>query len=153
MPALLILFAPLQPLGSFSAARTPMNVVEVPSEDVSEYALPDGDVVDLSVSDFVVRSLWEGGESLKGRSVRLVGFVSPDPAGGWWSSRLNITCCTADATGFKVKVRSSEVFAADTWVSVVGVWSGTGEYVDRQFVPVLDAVSVQKVEQPANPYE
>jgi uncharacterized membrane protein YcgQ (UPF0703/DUF1980 family) len=42
----------------------------------------------------------------------------------------------------------------DTWVTVTGVWHPKGELgTDAAWPPVLDATSVRRVEQPADPYE
>ena len=91
------LIAP-QPLGAFSAERA--AAPPPPPASQSYDALPAGDPVDLTLRDFTSRSLWGGGKTLEGRSVALVGFVTPRPAGGYFVTRLVIACSSARRCGW-----------------------------------------------------
>ena len=85
----------------------------------------------------------------------MVGFVSPRPAGGFYLTRIAVTCCAADARPILIAVRgASAAFRADTWIAVTGTYDGLdpGAGTDQQ-VPVIRAESVEPVPTPAEPYE
>ncbi|WP_327316510.1 hypothetical protein [Streptomyces sp. NBC_01235] len=102
-----------------------------------------------TVAGFGSRAIHESGRSLKGtlaegRTVRLTGFVTHGDDGAWDVTRLLVTCCAADATTSK----------ADTGVTVTGTWRPKGRPgSDGARPPALDAGTVARVEQPADPDE
>ncbi|MDG9714769.1 TIGR03943 family putative permease subunit [Streptomyces sp. DH10] len=152
LPALALLLFPPPALGSYSAER---EADRRAARGVGTFpALPPGNPLDLALGDFGSRAVYDRGRSLKGRTVRLTGFVTRDADGTWYVTRLLVSCCAADATTAKAEVRGSGAPPVDTWVTVTGTWRPEGELgSDAAWPPVLDATSVRRVRQPDNPYE
>ncbi|GAB3015312.1 TIGR03943 family protein [Streptomyces pseudoechinosporeus] len=150
-PALALLLFPPPALGSYSAER---EEAKVAAQGVGTFPkLPAGDPVELTLNSFASRAQWDSGASMKGRTFRLTGFVTKDDDGRWYVARLFVNCCAADAAPLKVQVRGAEAPARDTWVTVTGTWHRTGAPGSDEARPVLNATSVQRVDQPSNPYE
>ncbi|TPQ21721.1 TIGR03943 family putative permease subunit [Streptomyces sporangiiformans] len=167
-PALALLLFPPPALGSYSADR---EEAKVAAQGVGTFPeLPPGpaeDPVDLTLGSFASRAQWDSGASMKGRTLRLTGFVTRHSNGDgddggngngngngtWYVARLLVSCCAADAQALKVQIRGAEAPAADTWVTVTGTWHPTGKPGSNEARPVLDATSVRHVKQPSNPYE
>ncbi|MFJ1808844.1 MULTISPECIES: hypothetical protein [unclassified Streptomyces] len=102
------------------------------------------------------RAIHDSGCSLKGRTVRLTGVVTHGDDSTWYVTRLLATRCAADAAMGKVEIRDADddVLPADTWVTVTGTWRPKGALgSDAAWPPVLDAVTLTRVKQPADPYE
>ncbi|MBQ0847933.1 TIGR03943 family protein [Streptomyces sp. BH-SS-21] len=150
-PALALLLFPPPALGSYSAEREEARVAAQGAGTFPE--LPAGDPLDLTLGAFASRAEWDTGASLKGRTVRLTGFVTRDDDGAWSVARLRVTCCAADAQALKVEIRGEDAPAADTWVTVTGTWHPTGKPGTDAARPVLDAVSVKRTKAPSDPYE
>ena len=151
LPALALLLFPPPALGSYSAER---EAAQRAAQGVGTFpALPAGGTVELTLGEFSSRAIYDSGRSLAGRTVRLTGFVTRDD-GTWYVTRLQVACCAADATTSKVEIRGADAPPADTWVTVTGTWRPKGTLgTDGAWPPVLDAGSVRRVGQPANPYE
>lgn len=151
VPALTILFLAPPALGSYTAARE--EDAKPPSTGDSLFpALPEQGVVDMSLNEFSSRAVWDTSRTLKGHTVRLTGFVTPGPHGGWYVSRLAISCCAADAQVRKVRVHGAAAPPADAWVTVTGTWHPTGELGTDSASPALDAATVERVPAPKDPY-
>ncbi|MEU2494278.1 TIGR03943 family protein [Streptomyces sp. NPDC007883] len=152
LPAAALLLFPPPALGSYSAAREEARRA---AENVGTFpALPAGDPVDLSVSQFASRAVYDSGYSLRGRTVRLTGFVTPGDGGAWYVTRLRVACCAADATTTKVEIRGPDAVETDTWVTVTGTWRPRGELGSPSaWPPVLEATTVERVAEPSDPYE
>ncbi|MFE7069635.1 TIGR03943 family putative permease subunit [Streptomyces sp. NPDC057620] len=150
-PALALLLFPPPALGSYSAEREEARVAAQGAGTFPE--LPAGNPLDLTLGAFASRAEWDTGASLKGRTVRLTGFVTRDDDGAWSVARLRVTCCAADAQALKVEIRGEDAPAADTWVTVTGTWHPTGKPGTDAARPVLDAVSVKRTKAPSDPYE
>ncbi|MDO0934779.1 TIGR03943 family protein [Streptomyces sp. DG2A-72] len=155
LPALALLLFPPPALGSYSAGR---EAAQRAAQGVGTFpALPSGDPVRLTLAEFSSRAIYDSGRSLKGRTVRMTGFVTQDDDGTWYVTRLYVTCCAADATTSKIEIRgnaSSGHPPTDAWVTVTGTWRPKGELgSDAAWPPVLDAGSVVRVKQPLDPYE
>lgn len=158
-----VFFALLAPpsLGAFSAARAVdaavvTDQVEVIPADSGWQPLPAAPVVALPVSEYVARALWDPNQTLAGRRVRLVGFVTVDEGGRWFVTRMSIQCCAGDASAWRVAIlTSTPPPAVDTWVEVEGTWVATELPVSDEIeAPArLRAVSVREVVAPENPYE
>ena len=102
LPVLGIFLVAPPALGAYSADRSTF----VGEPTVGLEPLPEGDVVDLPVRDYVTRAVWDAGRSLEGRTVRLTGFAAPrDDGQGWDLARLSLSCCAADALASKVATR------------------------------------------------
>ncbi len=151
LPVFTIFLVAPPALGSYAADLDSVSVTE--PEDGAIPALPDGDPVDVLVSDYAIRAVWDEGKTLEGRRVRLTGFVTPRPDGTWDVTKLQLQCCAADARPYRVQAVGAEPLPADTWVEVTGTWTpGGGVRVDDA-VPLLDVDSVVVIDQPAEPYE
>ncbi|MBE8471336.1 TIGR03943 family putative permease subunit [Streptomyces justiciae] len=152
LPALALLLFPPPALGSYSAER---EAAQRAAQGVGTFpALPAGDPVELTVGEFSSRAIYDSGRSLKGRTVKLTGFVTHGDDGTWYVTRLLVSCCAADASAGKVEIRGADALPADTWVTVTGTWHPKGRLgTDAAWPPVLDATTVTRVKQPADPYE
>jgi uncharacterized repeat protein (TIGR03943 family) len=148
LPALaLLLFPPPRVRRCRNRGRAAQGVGTFP-------ALPQGDPLDLTLGEFGSRAVYDSGRSLRGRTVRLTGFVTRDADGTWYVTRLLVSCCAADASTAKAEVRGADAPAVDTWVTVTGTWHPEGALgSDAAWPPVVDATAVRRVPQPANPYE
>ncbi|CAM5489209.1 TIGR03943 family putative permease subunit [Streptomyces aurantiogriseus] len=152
LPAVALLLFPPPALGSYSAAR---EAAQRAAQGVGTFpALPAGNPVELTVAEFSSRAIYDSRRSLKGRTVRLTGFVTHGDDGTWYVTRLTVSCCAADATTSKAEVRGADALPADTWVTVTGTWHPKGALgSDEAWPPVLDVTTVTQVKQPADPYE
>jgi uncharacterized repeat protein (TIGR03943 family) len=152
LPALALLLFPPPALGSYSADR---EAAHRAAQGVGTFpALPTEDPVELTLAEFSSRAVYDSGRSLKGRTVRMTGFVTHGDDGTWYLTRLAVTCCAADATTSKVEVRGVDALPADTWITVTGAWHPKGTLGSEEaWPPVLDAATVTRVKQPADPYE
>lgn len=153
LPVLAILLVAPPALGSYTASRSSSAVAE-PKE--SEYLpLPPGDPVTTTLTDYATRTIWDEGRSLEGRRIRLVGFVTPRPGGGFYLTRIVLMCCAADGRPVRVAVPDPpRTLPADTWVAVTGRYGGLDERsTGTEQVPALRAEAVTLVPTPADPYE
>jgi uncharacterized repeat protein (TIGR03943 family) len=151
LPVLAIFLIAPPALGAFTAERATAAVVDTGSAP----PLPPGNPVSVGVGDFASRAVWDNGSTLKGRTVTMLGFVTPGKvAGTWYLTRLTLTCCAADAVTSKVlMVGPPSSPATSTWVNVVGQWTPGGGINSETAIPWLQVTSVTPVSQPANPYE
>ncbi len=153
LPPLVIFFVSPPALGAFLAERA----TEAPPPSSGQLdsmlaPLPDEDPVEMGVTEFFVRAVYDQGVSLPERRVSLVGFVSLDEDGHWYVTRLGINCCAADATVTRVVVRGADAPPRDQWVRVTGTWvDGSGTEEDT--APAVDAEDVTTVEAPRYEYE
>lgn len=138
-------------LGAYAAARDTTNGTK--PQTAHAPALPAGDPVTISVSDYVSRAVWDDGITLADRNVQMTGFVTPNPEGGWWLTRLAISCCAADAITSKIQVLNTPDLPANTWVTVTGHWVPGGGTKSDTAIPIVDVSSVEQVPAPENPYE
>ncbi|UUU37084.1 TIGR03943 family protein [Streptomyces sp. CA-210063] len=152
VPALVLLLSPPPALGSYSADR---EAAEYAARGVGTFpALPKGDPVELTLGEFSSRAIYDSKRSLKGRTVRMTGFVTHGDDGTWYLTRLLVSCCAADASPYKVEIRDDDAPTADAWVTVTGTWHPRGELgSEKAWPPALDAESVRRVAEPENPYE
>ena len=151
--AVLLLIAP-SALGSFSASRSGTALGAVQSSDFPP--LPSGDPVRVSVLDYASRAVFDQGKSLTGRQVTLSGFLLAQP-GGWYLTRMVITCCAADAQPVKVGLTGSVPagLSANEWLEVTGRYT---QKVDRdgvngETIPYLDVSSAHPVAAPKEQYD
>jgi len=151
LPVLAIFLIAPPPLGAYAAARDTTNGVQ--PREAHAPPLPPGDPVDITLSDYVGRAVWDDGITLEGRNVEMTGFVTPNGEGGWWLTRLAISCCAADAITFKVQPLDVDDLPANTWVTVTGHWVPGGGTKTDKAVPFLQVDTLEQVAQPENPYE
>ena len=152
LPVLTIFLVAPPALGAFTAARETVNSIP-DAREAQAPPLPAGDPVPIRVGDYVGRAVWDDGLTLVGRTVEMTGFVTPDPAGGWWLSRMSMACCAADAFATRIKVVEAPDLPANTWVTVTGTWVPGGGTQSADAIPLLLVESLVEVPQPRNPYE
>ena len=117
-------------------------------------ALPAGDPTTTTLQDYAVRAVWDDGRTLTGRTISLVGFVTPGSDGSWYLTRMTLTCCAADAVTTKIlMVDAPSAPPADTWLTVVGTWVPGGGTKSPTAIPWLKVSSMKKIAQPKDPYE
>ncbi|GAB3661053.1 TIGR03943 family protein [Actinocorallia lasiicapitis] len=143
-------------LGAFTASRA-STVREAPQPAAASGALPASDTpVRISVGEFIGRSfeMQIGGDtSLRGRQVRLLGFVTPRHGGGWFLTRLQVGCCAADAIALQVSVVGADAPPKNSWVEVTGTWKAPPAAEEGFGVHYITAVSVTPAAKPSLPYE
>ena len=106
----------------------------------------------VTVAEYVGRAVWDDGLTLEGRTVEMTGFVTPNPDGSWWLTRIGVGCCAADAFGVRVLVRDGPDLPADHWVTVTGTYvTDTGTVPGE--IPEMTIDSYLPGEWPINPYE
>lgn len=150
LPIMAIFLVAPPALGAYSAGRGSSTVAK---PDTGFPALPKGDPVALTLTDYAGRAVWDEG-SLSGRAVRMRGFVAPRPGGGYYLARLTIACCAADSRPVKISVRGAEAsFPADTWIELTGRYLPGIERTGSDVVPRIQAVSVREIPSPRQPYE
>lgn len=153
LPVFAILLIAPGPLGAYAAARDPGTVAK-PAGNSDFPPLPAGDgPAALPVYEYAVRAIWDEGRSLFERDVALTGFVSKNPAGGWYLTRIQLACCAADGLATKVEVRDAPPLPEDTWVQVVGRWEPATATDPTQAIAAMRTTSVTVVPAPADPYE
>ncbi|EID52864.1 TIGR03943 family putative permease subunit [Saccharomonospora xinjiangensis] len=119
--------------------------------------LPPGEVVPLTMTEFVTRAGWDAENSLTGRTVTLTGFVVRE-AGDTMLARMVIGCCAADASPVRVRLvgEAAEplgVTPEDTWLTVTGTVVPGSTTQETGFRPDLTVHTAREVREPADPYE
>jgi uncharacterized repeat protein (TIGR03943 family) len=118
--------------------------------------LPPGPVAALPMSELVTRAVWDGGDTLNGRQLRLVGFIVHGARDTTYLARLVISCCAADATPVKVRLEGHDGLATlpqDGWFEVHGQVVPASARANSRFTPSLTVSSLRPVPAPAEPYE
>ncbi|MFF1404358.1 TIGR03943 family putative permease subunit [Streptomyces sp. NPDC058294] len=150
LPALSLLFYAPPALGAYTAARANGKPVAVRTGFAP---LPAASPLPLTLTDFTRRVQQDRSHAVRGRTVRLTGFVTP--AGeddGWYLTRIVFSCCAADSQTVKVRVYGTEAPPADTWLEVTGTWHPRGILGTRTAEAALDVMDVRPVAQPVNAY-
>lgn len=131
-------------VSSQSAAPPPL-----PSSGRAFQALPPGDPLGVPLDVYSERSLLGGGDTLSGRTVLLMGFVSSDrDASGWVLARLRIRCCLADVLPIVVRALGAPAPPAGAWVEVRGAYvPATADGLAQVHVE-----DVARVATPSRPY-
>ncbi|NEB91931.1 TIGR03943 family putative permease subunit [Streptomyces bauhiniae] len=146
----LILIAP-PALGSYSAVRTGTALQPPYGLD----PLPSSDPVRLSVVDYASRAAYT--HSLRGRTVRVTGFLALDAHGTPYLVRMALNCCAADAQPVKIGLTGQlpPVLRPDAWLEVTGVYASrvTRDPVNNGVIPYLRVMSARPVATPADPYD
>ncbi|MYW21828.1 TIGR03943 family protein [Streptomyces sp. SID2955] len=155
LPALSLLCYAPPALGAYTAARQPPE----PVTHTGDFdPLPPTSPLPITLSDFTSRVQEDRGRAIRGRVVRMTGFVTPGSgaeggSGGWELTRIILNCCAADAQSVKVRIHGGPALAANTWVTVTGTWHPGGTLGTRSAVVALDARTVTKTARPANGYQ
>lgn len=160
--AVLLVVAP-PALGAFTAARqaAPAPVADAALAEVATDVTglgPDDEGRPYRTMALMAYGIWSRGnpDAFDGRHVRMEGFLSPREGGGWYVSRILITCCAADAT--PVSVVLSELpagdWAADQWVEVIGHYAPPALHPSGGYPEAVVAVDeITPSERPADSYE
>ncbi|SEF32815.1 TIGR03943 family protein [Amycolatopsis pretoriensis] len=156
VPVLAVFLVAPPALGADSVIRTEARA---PSSAAAANAaafppLPAGNVVPLSVNEFVSRAGWDASGTLDGRTISLTGFVV-HTGGNTLLARLVISCCAADAFPVTVHLRGGEAdhLASDAWIQVTGqVVPGTATK-SNSYTPDFTPASITTVAAPKDPYE
>jgi len=156
VPVLAVFLVAPPALGSDSVIRTESRVpASAAAANAAAFPpLPAGNVVPLSVNEFVSRAGWDKAGTLDGRTVSLTGFVV-HAEGRTLLARLVISCCAADAFPVTVRLTGTEAarYASDAWIQVTGqVVPGTATRANS-YTPDFTAASVATVPTPKDPYE
>ncbi len=142
-------------LGSYAAVRTGTSVAAPASTDYPP--LPPGDPVPLTVLDYATRAVFEGDASLRDRTVKLSGFISPRDGGGVRLTRIILSCCAADGRPVKITMVGDlpPRLPLDTWVEVEGRYDQRtdSDPANGEKIPYLRVSSLREIEKPADPYE
>jgi len=156
LPVLGLLLVAPPALGSYAAGQAG-TVLTAQNSDSDYPPLPAGDPAPVSLLDYASRALFDSGKSLAGRTLALTGFVTPGPDGQPMLARMVLTCCAADGRPIKVGLTGGTPVSvpADTWVTVVGVYSTRTEKdnVNNASVPYVEDRSWQEITAPKQPYE
>ncbi|ANP55306.1 putative repeat protein (TIGR03943 family) [Streptomyces griseochromogenes] len=151
LPALSLLCYAPPALGAYTASRQPPKAV---AEQSDFDPLPATSPVPMTLSDFTSRVRQDRRQDIKGRGIRMTGFVTPGgPAGSWDLTRVILNCCAADAQSVKVRIHGGPALPANTWVTVTGTWHAAGKLGTGSAAVALDARTVQKVARPVNGYQ
>ncbi|MBV7700074.1 TIGR03943 family protein [Streptomyces sp. TRM70350] len=149
LPALSLLFYAPPALGAFTASReAPKAIAEEDHFD----PLPATSPLPMTLTDFTQRVQQDREQAIKGRTVQLTGFVTPAGDGGWYLTRLILSCCAADAQSVKVRIHGVQAPPADTWVTLTGTWHASGTLGTKSASAALDAHTVRKIPKPTNGY-
>lgn len=169
-PFLVVFAVGPSPLGAFMASRqTPQTltvgqaiasvdgVVDQGDRGFVYPPLPDpvDGAVELTLDDFISRAGFDSARQLEGVRVRMLGFVTDDPATdddqGFHLTRFALSCCAADGFPVVVRVVGTPSPPVDTWLAVEGTWlPHEGDGLPE--VHVLEALQVTTIETPENPY-
>lgn len=156
VPVLAVFLVAPPALGADSVIRTEARVpASAAAANAAAFPpLPTGNVVPLSVNEFVSRAGWDTSGTLNGRAISLTGFVV-HTGGNTLLARLVISCCAADAFPVTVRIRGGEAdhLAADAWIRVTGeVVPGTATK-NNSYTPDFTPTEVATVPAPKDPYE
>jgi uncharacterized repeat protein (TIGR03943 family) len=153
LPVLALILVAPPALGSYAADRTG-TALQPPAGLAT---LPAGDPIRLSVLDYATRAVYDHGNSLGGRRIRITGFISVGPRGAPYLTRMVLSCCAADAQPIKVGLSGNlpSGLRPDSWLEA------TGTYTSRQLkddvnggpIPFLDVSEARPVPTPADQYE
>jgi putative membrane protein len=153
LPVFALILAAPPALGSYAAGRTGTGI----QEPAGFADLPADDPVRLSVLDYATRAVYDHGQSLRGRRVRLVGFLMTGPNGTPMLTRMFLSCCAADAQPIKVGLTGHTPVGmkTDTWIEVVGTYTTTQlkDSVNGRPIPFLEVDTVTPVAPPRERYE
>ncbi|MEV8065699.1 TIGR03943 family protein [Streptomyces sp. NPDC085995] len=152
LPALSLLFYAPPALGAYTASREAPKAVASGQRHFDP--LPATSPLPMTLTDFTRRVQQDPSGAVRGRTVLLTGFVTPDKGGRdtWYLTRIILSCCAADAQSVKVRIHGTPALPADTWVSVTGAWHPGGTLGTASAPADLDARAVRRIERPVNGY-
>ena len=148
----LILVAP-PALGSYSAMRTGTALQQAYGyED-----LPATGPLRLGVADYAGRAVYDHGRELRGREIKVTGFVALDKSGRPYLVRMALNCCAADAQPVKIALTGTipPVLQPDKWLQVTGTYTArqTKDPVNNGPIPYFRVTAAKPVPTPKDPYD
>jgi uncharacterized repeat protein (TIGR03943 family) len=154
LPVFAIFLVAPPALGSYAAARSGSAAVQ----EQAEFApLPHADPVAMTNVDYATRAIWDKGTSMRGRTIRLTGFLTPRPAGGFYLTRILLSCCAADGRPIKVGLDGElpPGLKADDWIQAEGHYTARQDRnkATRETIVFLTVTGAHPVRAPAEPYE
>ncbi|RIJ70660.1 TIGR03943 family protein [Nakamurella silvestris] len=118
--------------------------------------LTAGGTQDMTMKEFVMRTLYDAQDSTSKGSFVIQGFIVPVSKGydsGYGIARLVISCCAADANPMQVHIEGDAPLPVNTWVTAtVTAVAQTGNR-ENQYVPTVTVTSMDTISQPKDPYE
>ena len=152
VPVVLVLFAPVTTLGTFSAGKRAAFSGAGFASSAGDIGTGELTLIDVAAAE----TSPEGERALAKRAtetVEFVGFVSirdDTPADEFLLARYVVTCCVADATIAEVRIVNVTPgqFENETWVQVTGTIFPIG----REVIVDAGSGSVTQVERPDHPY-
>ena len=151
LPIMAIFLVAPPALGAYAASRG-SSAIAKPESDFAP--LPAGDPVDMKLVDYAERAVWDSGRSLSGRTVRMRGFVTLRPGGGYYLTRLVIACCAADSRAVKIAVRGAAAgYPENTWIEITGRYAPGVERRGGEVIPRIEVIEVRQTAPPREPYE
>jgi uncharacterized repeat protein (TIGR03943 family) len=157
VPVLVVMLVQPAALGSYAVASRAAVPGGGHEGGFEPLAAPVRGAVPMSMAEFVTRAVRDPDQSLAGVRVRLVGFVAPNPGGGYRLTRFVIFCCAADAEALQTVVRGDPTpRARDQWLEVEGTWlprPTAAEDDPSPPPPALHADLVRPVAPARPPYE
>ncbi|MFF5404477.1 TIGR03943 family putative permease subunit [Streptomyces misionensis] len=151
LPALSLLLWTPPALGAYTAARSDAQPLAARKKAFAP--LPATSPLPLTLTEFTRRVQQDDSGAVRGRTVRLTGFVTPAPGGdGWYLTRIVFTCCAADSRTVKVRVHGTPAPPADTWLAVTGTWHPGGTLGTRTAPAALDVRRTTPIAPPVNAY-
>lgn len=155
LPVLAVFLIAPPALGSFAAARS--DTPPPPPKSIDAFQPLKGEApISMTMGEFIGRAWREGKNTLAGHTVRLTGFVTPSKKKGqWYVTRMQLSCCAADAYALKVAVHGLREPEQDTWVEVTGRWipPKSAEMPNGVIWADLEGAGIKVIEAPAEPYE
>lgn len=150
LPALSLLFFAPPALGAYTASRANNQAVK---KGQHFDPLPATTPLPMTLSDFTARVQQDRGQAVRGRSIRMTGFVTPaEKGGGWYLTRIIFTCCAADSQSVKVRMYGTPAAPANTWLAVTGTWHPGGTLGTRTAPAALDVHHADRIAPPVNAY-
>lgn len=157
VPLVLGVLVPARPLGASAIAASGFNtsLSGASGSSAASFAIPpeQRNVLDWVRSFGNAASLSEFAE----QPVDVVGFVyrdvELDSTSQFFIMRFTVSCCVADASslGLIIESATAQTLQADTWVRVKGKIQLKAARGQAE-VPVIQAASVEVVDQPEHPY-
>ncbi|MFF7793030.1 TIGR03943 family putative permease subunit [Streptomyces sp. NPDC007991] len=153
LPVLALILVSPPALGSYSAAHTGTAL----TKPFGFPDLPAGEPLRLGVADYAGRAVYDEGRNLRGRELKITGFVTLDRSGSPYLVRMGLNCCAADAQPVKIALTGNipPVLSPDTWLEITGRYTPrrTKDPVNDGPVPYLDVTSARPVPVPTDPYD
>ncbi len=156
VPLLIAVLIPSHPLDANAASTRGMNVSTPLIGSSSQTRQFEAAADTRNILDWI--RIFNSGTAptpYLGQTAKVTGFVYHDPrlpANQFIVSRFVITCCTADASaiGMIVTWGQSSTLKENAWIEVKGPVQSA--QLGGQPIPLIEAVLVQPVQQPQQPY-